>query len=375
MVGNTLHINPDMSVSIGDGGMNIRLPRNTGVNPKYNPNVRLVQIGKGFDNTTLSDTSVDKIKNEIKKYVDVDNLPDLKFIIECEREEARADSDRLKLFNKIFNAHPYIIVTNNIEAHNGEDIFFLNNNPWIFDFNEDDSFQIFLRELRERDLGTIKKKFMFLINHYSDIRFDILKFIYKKGKQNDGNISLNLIDFDNLKNIEEDRFMNDLKEFSIPYPISYDSYPTITQISDNERVKKTLLGINHVATLPTFNYRIYLESFYEIITETENHLRMNECHISEKLLKPLKSALPFVYYGKERVKDVLENLGFRFTSPIYYFGMGDGFFEHLDMLMNMDHNWFNYQQRKYLDEYFHNMGVWNKFITRNNRQIIKFAYI
>jgi len=375
MVGSTLHINLDMSVSIGDGGMNLRLPRNTGVNPKLNPNVRLVQIAKGFDNITLSESSVDKIKNGIKKYVDVDNLPDLKFVIECEREEARADADRLELFDKIFNTHPYIIVTNNIEAHNGENIFFLNNNQWIFDFNEDDSFQIFLRELRERDLGTIKKKFMFLVNHYSDIRFDILKFIYKKGKQNEGNISLNLIDFDNLKNVDENRFMDELNQFSIPYPISYDSYPTITQISDNERVKKTLLGINHVATLPTFNYRIYLESFYEIITETENHLNMNECHISEKLLKPLKSALPFVYYGKEKVKDVLENLGFKFTSPIYYFGMGDGFFQHLDMLLSMDHNWFNYQQRKYLDEYFHNMGVWNKFITRNNRQIIKFAYI
>jgi hypothetical protein len=45
------------------------------------------------------------------------------------------------------------------------------------------------------------------------------------------------------------------------------------------------------------------------------------------------------------------------------------------MLLDMDHNWFNYQQRKYLDEYFHNMNVWNKFITKNNREIIKFAYI
>jgi len=124
MLGNTLHINSDSSVSIGDGGINLRLPRNTGVNPRLNPNVRLVQIAKGFDNTNLSESSVEKIKNGIKRYVDVDNLPDLKFVIECEREEALADADRLEFFDKIFNTHPYIIITNNIEAHNGENIFF-----------------------------------------------------------------------------------------------------------------------------------------------------------------------------------------------------------------------------------------------------------
>ncbi len=375
MIGNILHINADLSVVAEDGGMNIRLPRNVGTAPKWNPNVRIIQINKGLDSHNITESGIDKLKKGIRNYIDMDNSPNLKFVIEFERQESLADKDRLSIIDTLFNSHPYIVVTNNLEAYNGNNIFFINNNQWIYDFNEDESFMRFLREIRERDLGTIKKKFMFLVNHYSDIRFDIMKMIYKKQKQIDGNISFNVIDFEKHPNLNEEKFMNEIKELSIPYPFGYDSYPTLTQISDNERIKKTLLGINHVATLPTFNYRVYLESFYEIITETENHLYMNECHLSEKIIKPLKSALPFVYYGKEKVKELLENLGFKFTSPIYYFGMGEGFFEHLNMLLDMDHNWFNYQQRKYLDEYFHNMNVWNKFITKNNREIIKFAYI
>ena len=66
-----------------------------------------------------------------------------------------------------------------------------NNNEWV-NQNCDVHFIDALDRIKNADLGTIKKKFMFLNNHFSPIRFDILKLIHKNNKQSEGNISFNL---------------------------------------------------------------------------------------------------------------------------------------------------------------------------------------
>jgi hypothetical protein len=52
-------------------------------------------------------------------------------------------------------------------------------------------------------------------------------------------------------------------------------------------------------------------------------------YLSEKIHKPLKAGNPFVYYGKKEVKEILEKRGFTFNSPIYFFGEGEEFMNHL----------------------------------------------
>ena len=76
---------------------------------------------------------------------------------------------------------------------------------------------------------------------------------------------------------------------------------------------------------------IYFESFFEIITETHHLLNVPSggTYISEKIYKALKSGNPFVYYGKKEVKQQLEKKGFTFNSPIYFFGVGEEFMNHL----------------------------------------------
>ena len=54
--------------------------------------------------------------------------------------------------------------------------------------------------------------------------------------------------------------------------------------------------------------------------------------------------------------------------------MGDSFFHHLQTILDKDQMWYNDVQREYLDEYLSNIDLWNKFLSRCNDQIIKFAY-
>ena len=217
---------------------------------------------------------------------------------------------------------------------------------------------------------------MFLNNHYSEIRFDILKFIYKNKFNNEGNISFNEIDYTASHiNLDKEKFLNEVNHFGIEYPKSYDALPTLSQITEKELFRKDLVGINHVATMADFNYRIYLESFFEIITETNPHLILPGVHISEKIHKPLRTALPFVYYGNPKVKSILENIGLTFNSPLYFFGADKNqLFEHLNYILSKDMLWYHQTQLQYIDEYFNNMDKWIEFVNDNNKQILKFMY-
>jgi hypothetical protein len=216
---------------------------------------------------------------------------------------------------------------------------------------------------------------MFLNNHFSPIRFDILKLIYKNNKQSEGNISFNVINFNDVHIgiSSEEEFLKECNEHNIPYPMYYDTYPGLSQISDVERERKAILGINHIGTV-SINYRIYFESFFEIITETQHLLKSQGVYLSEKLHKAFKTGNPFVYYGKKEVREILEKQGFTFNSPIYFFGEGDEFMNHLESILNKDMNWYNEIQVKYLKEYINNIVSYNRLQSTQSDIIIKYIY-
>ena len=270
-----------------------------------------------------------------------------------------------------------MVLTINIDEIDKNKVVFLNNPSWIHcDLDRPQFFEIW-KYLKLKDLGTIKKKFIFLNNHYSDIRFDILKFIYKNKFNNDGNISFNEIDFSAQHiNLDKEKFLNEVEHFGIEYPKYYDALPTLTQLNEDVLNRTAVLGINHVTTLPYFNYRIYLECFFEILTESQPHLLLPGVHISEKIHKPLRTGFPFVYYGNPKLKSILENIGLTFHSPIYFFGLDkEELLNHLYFLLSQDHFWYHNIQTKYINEYFNNMDMWNNFINDNNKQILKFMFI
>jgi hypothetical protein len=368
-----LYISERGETEIRDGGIIFALPKGFTSSTPFNRNLKLVEVGKSMDSFDyLNSNLVSKLKNKIDSLYDFKSP--LKFIINFAIEESRLTNDIVKFYKELFHNRQIIFLTNNISYLGQENFIFYNNNSWVIE-NCDTEFTDSLYRIKKYDLGTLKKKFMFLNNHFSPIRFDILKLIFKNKNQNDGNISFNLINFNDIHSgiNSENEFITECEEHGIIYPMYYDTYPGLTQITDYERDRKSILSINHIGTV-SLNYRIYLESFFEIITETHHLLNSQGLYLSEKIHKPLKAGNPFVYYGKKEVKEILEKRGFTFNSPIYFFGEGEAFMNHLESLLEKDMNWYNDIQRRHLNEYIYNAKTYNRLQTEQSDIIIKYIY-
>lgn len=372
---NGLYLTRELDIEINPVGINIMTVKGLPSPPSIKNNIRYFSISKSLDTFNFNDGIISYVNQKIKKILG-DDLSLYKFIISLEKEESVTTIRRINAFKQMIDNSDSLVITINIEEIKSDSIVFLNNPSWILSDVDNKYFFEVWKYLKSKDLGTIKKKFMFLNNHYSEIRFDILKFIYKNKFNTEGNISFNEIDYTASHiNLDKEKFLNEVNHFGIEYPKSYDALPTLSQITEKELFRKDLVGINHVATMADFNYRIYLESFFEIITETSPHLILPGVHISEKIHKPLRTALPFVYYGNPKVKSILENIGLTFNSPLYFFGADKNqLFEHLNYILSKDMLWYHQTQLQYIDEYFNNMDKWIEFVNDNNKQILKFMY-
>ena len=370
-----LYIHNNADTEIRDGGLVFYLPIGFTSTTAFNKNVKLIEVGKSMDTFNYNNPLyVNKLISKIESLYDFDS--DLRFIINFGIEESIITNDIINFYKKILHNKPILYLTNNINYLAEPNFILYNNNEWV-NQNCDVHFIDALDRIKNADLGTIKKKFMFLNNHFSPIRFDILKLIHKNNKQSEGNISFNLIDFNEAQfGIEsEEWFLKECEEYGIKYPMYYDTYPGLSKISEVEQQKKKILDINHIGTVP-MNYRIYFESFFEIITETHHLLNVPSggTYISEKIYKALKSGNPFVYYGKKEVKQQLEKKGFTFNSPIYFFGVGEEFMNHLETILNNDMEWYNDVQRRYLKEYIHNVHEYSNLQRLQSNIIVKYIY-
>jgi hypothetical protein len=370
-----LYIHNNADTEIRDGGLVFYLPIGFTSTTPFNKNVKLIEVGKSMDTFDYKNQlSINKLISKIESLYDFNS--DLRFIINFGIEESRLTSDIINFYKKILHNKPILYLTNNINYLGEKNFILYNNNQWVTE-NCDGDFTHALDRIKTADLGTLKKKFMFLNNHFSSIRFDILKLIHKNNKQSEGNISFNLIDFtDTQYGIKsEEWFLKECEEHGIKYPMYYDTYPGLSKITEVEKQKKKILDINHIGTVP-MNYRIYFESFFEIITETQHLLNIpsDDTYISEKIHKALKSGNPFVYYGKKEVKEQLEKKGFTFNSPIYFFGTGDEFMNHLETILNNDMEWYNDVQRTYLKEYINNVQEYSNLQRNQSDIIVKYIY-
>ena len=368
-----LYISGQGDTEIRDGGLIFSLPKGFTSSTPFNRNIKLIEIGKSMDTFNYNSPAlVSKLKNKIDSLYNFD-MP-LRFVVNFAIEESELNNDIRNFYKELLHKKQILFLTNNINYLGEENFIFYNTNQWIIE-NCETEFADFLYRIKRDDLGTIKKKFMFLNNHFSKTRFDILKLIYKLGKQSDGNISFNLINFNDTHiGIEtEESFIKECEEYGIEYPKYYDTYPGLSQISDVERERKKILGINHIGTV-SLNYRIYFDCFFEIITETQHLLRMQGSYLSEKIHKTLKTGNPFAYYGKKEVKHQLEKVGFTFNSPMYFFGEGDEFMNHLTTLLEKDIEWYNDVQREYLKEYISNIKCYNQLQRSQSDKMINYIY-
>jgi hypothetical protein len=369
----SLYISDKGQTEIRDGGLVFSLPKGFTSSTPFNRNVKMIEVGKAMDAFDYNNSYlVSTLKNKVDSLYDFNNT--LKFIVNFAVEESRVNNDIIKFYKELFHNKPILFLTNNINYLGEDNFIFYNTNQWIIE-NGDIEFIDALYRIKRDDLGTLKKKFMFLNNHFSPTRFDILKLIYKNNKQSEGNISFNLINFNDthMGITSEEEFIKECTEYNIEYPKYYDTYPGLSQISDVERERKKILGINHIGTV-ALNYRIYFESFFEIITETQHLLKSQGTYLSEKIHKCLKAGNPFVYYGKKEVQTQLEKIGFTFNSPIYFFGEGEEFMNHLETILNKDIEWYNDVQRQYLKEYIGNVRAHSTLQYQQSDKIIKYIY-
>jgi hypothetical protein len=374
-----IYIDNTLQPTISQGGLVLSFPKMSEIrNIPVSKDFRLIQISKSIDQVVFNETNSLKLTKNLSELFDISKQ--YKYIINFATEEVLLDEAEINYFKNTLNGQ-ILFLTNNVEYFGREDFLIYNGNNHGFGWLDDttltvndkgESFMKYIELFKKNDLGTIKKKFMFLNNHYSDIRFDILKQIYKTDKQSHGNISFNQMDFSSGYP-NELKFKEDLNLYNIPYPLHYDTYPGITHIGDMERSRNKILEINHIGTV-NINYRLYFEIFFEIITETEHLFKMPGCYLSEKVYKPVKVATPFIYYGKPALKIYLEKLGMKFTSPIYFFGEGIDFMNHLDFLLNKDIEWHNEVSVNYIDEYLWNLNVYIKSQLEGNFNLLNMIY-
>lgn len=145
-------------------------------------------------------------------------------------------------------------------------------------------------------------KSVFLSNHVSPIRIEIFKIL--KNTDNLKNCAWafqNKLVYYSGEKHDLDLFFTENKGL-IPY--SYDGF------DDKKNVLKS-----------TYFYQF--ESYFEISTDSYFFKDIkninNSCPITEKVVKPILSFIPFIMFGSPRLKYNLENIGLTFNCPLYGF--------------------------------------------------------
>jgi hypothetical protein len=202
-------------------------------------------------------------------------------------------------------------------------------------------------------------KYSFYSNHVSPTRIDIFNILKVTDNLKNGMWSFNdsLVYYSGKKH-NLDLFFKD-NEGIIPF--SFDRYSEKT------------INLKHTY-LPQFlcYYEIVAESyFFRDIKSINNH-----CPITEKLIKPIVSCLPFIVFGPKNLKSVFESIGMKFTSPLYGFyditddnscreGYGHITQQCIEKIETLHSTYF-----KYLDEYENNSKILIQYFV-NHKNIIK----
>jgi hypothetical protein len=220
----------------------------------------------------------------------------------------------------------------------------------------------FLQNMKRQYYNLLKPyKYSFYSNHVSPTRIDIFNILKATDNLKNGMWSFNdsLVYYSGDKH-NLDSFFNDNKGI-IPY--SFDRYSEKT------------INLKHTY-LPQFlcYFEIVAESyFFKDIKSLINH-----CPITEKIVKPIASCLPFIVFAHKNLKSTLESIGMRFKSPLYGFyditdeqscreGLGHLTKQIIEKIEVTHKTYF-----EYVDEYEMNSKAFIKYFVENKKNIVEF---
>jgi len=118
-------------------------------------------------------------------------------------------------------------------------------------------------------------------------------------------------------------------------------------------------------------FEVFTESYF--IRKIEN--KEDYCPMTEKILKPIFSALPFIVFGPKNLKKGLEKIGLTFNSPLYgFYDISNDYeikegLKHVERQVKLPKKEIHKIYFQYLDEYLDNLNLFLKFLRMNLLEI------
>lgn len=220
----------------------------------------------------------------------------------------------------------------------------------------------FLENMNKEYHDLIKPyKYSFYSNHVSPTRIDIFNILKATDNLKNGMWSFNdsLVYYSGEKHNLDSFFTDNVGLI----PHSFDRYSEKT------------INLKHTY-LPQFL------CYYEIVAESYffRHIKNleNSCPITEKLVKPIVSCLPFIVFGPKNLKCTFESIGMKFTSPLYGFyditddsscreGYGHIVQQSIEKIETLHTTYF-----EYLQEYENNSRIYVQYFMNNKIKVKEF---
>jgi hypothetical protein len=202
-------------------------------------------------------------------------------------------------------------------------------------------------------------KLVFYSNHISPVRIDIFNILKETN-----NLQNNIWSFTGVKEYYSDR-KHDVDKFLEEnkgiIPFSYDKFNQETIVLKHTYISQFL-------------------AYFEIVTESYFFKDVkninNYCPVTEKILKPIASFLPFIHFGSSNLKKCLEEIGMTFHSPLYgFYDITDEEdtqrgLEHIRKYSQKSINQLHEIYYLYLNEYYNNSNKFLSYFNNNTNHIL-----
>lgn len=346
-----------------DHTFDYNLPQGFGFQIENKTCIIYVANSFGFDFTKIHNE--DKLKNAINLYIE--KYGDISNVLFILNETIVSDETSFIKFSKKIGKDCFYANFDMMNV-NKQYQFFLplslySQVDWLLDRSYMPAIP-FLKEMNRGYHDLIKPyKLAFYSNHVSPIRIDIFNLLKWTDNLKNSMWSFNnsLVYYSDKKH-NLDSFFADNKGL---IPHSFDNYSEKT------------INLKHTYLSQFLCYfEIVAESyFFNDIKNLDNH-----CPITEKLIKPIVSYLPFIVFGPKNLKQTFESIGMKFTSPLYGFydicdanscekGYGHIIQQSTDKIENLHKIYF-----KYTDEYENNAEILMAFLKNDKKNIYDFLH-
>ena len=224
--------------------------------------------------------------------------------------------------------------------------------------NQFESGKIFLQKMNQQ-FYNLQKPYIcsFYSKHINPIRIDIFNILKKHDVLKQSTWSFHkLEEYYSRERHDLDKFYEE-NEGLIPYSFDYYS-------DDRSNLKHTYFS------QWMCYFEILTESYFLKTLENKN----DYCPMTEKLIKPIMSGLPFIIFAPIKLKSGLESIGMTFNSPLYgFYDISDDSqielgLQHIEKQVSMPKSQLHEIYFDYINEYHHNLDCFYSFFQDNMQQ-------